>query len=421
MKEVKDLDLKICKYKFKKFILYIGSEEFEVESKFISELAIEKEFEGYIHPYIYTIFSVPNRIYRKMRENANKLKVHLTIKTGKFRQDDIADFTEKPPEEDFINQNFKLVIAESSPILNTEFQEAIEEQLELENDTGNPQHTTNLVALLYNDDNLKACQVMCNKIVTQCTLTDALTKELQEAGFKNVLLSPATNETMYSEFMMLPTRADESIYHICNDYGIHNEGTMIFFDYDINYLIRKNGLCTAWRPREIKKTYVIFNPNVLNGRITQGCYRDDEEKVNYVTMQHCKMVEASAFINENYATNFISLDTKSGESVNKISDTTTFPNRSKTPNVLLKANSGNPNTSEAVKKWAESQKTNWNVVIDSIDLTMMTPNKEFQLVFISSKLSKYSGTYRIRALYASFKKSDGDWFTATVNAQFTGI
>ena len=240
MKEIKDLDLKICKYKVKTFILYIDSEEFEVESKFVNGLLIEKDFDDYIHPYIHVMFGVPNHIYRKMREKATKLKVHLNIKTGKFRQDDIADMTEKPPEEDFINQDFRLVIAESSPILNTEFQEAIEEQLELEDDTGNVQHMTTLAAILYNDDNLKACEAICNKVISACTLTDALTKELQESGFKNVLLSPATNEQMYNEFMLLPTRADEAVEHICNDYGMHTEGTMIFFDYDTNYFIRMN-------------------------------------------------------------------------------------------------------------------------------------------------------------------------------------
>lgn len=421
MKDVKDLDLKICKYKISTFILYIGNEEFEVDPRFIGEILIEKKYEEFEHPYFHLTFGVPNRIYRKMREKSTLLSAHITIKIAKFRQDDIANISETPPEEDFINKDFKLLIPESTPILTTPFQETIEEELELENDTGNVQHTTNLSAILYNDENLKACEAICNQVITSCTLTDALTKELQDAGFRNVLLSPATNETMYREFMLLPMRADESIESICNDYGLHTEGTMIFFDYDINYILRKNGQCTAWRPMEIKKTYVIYNPYMDNGKVTQGCCCDDDEKAYYVTMQSCKMVEASAILNENYATGFISVDSKTGESVKKIADTTTFPGHGNKANRVIKTNFGDQRTAEAVKKWAEAQSTNWNVVIDSVDLAMLTPNKQFQLVFLSPKLSSYTGTYRITSLVAKFNKSDGEWYTAVLDAEFTGV
>ena len=63
----------------------------------------------------------------------------------------------------------------------------------------------------------------------------------------------------------------------------------------------------------------------------------------------------------------------------------------------------------------------WQFQIDSVDLEMLTPNKEFFVSFLDSKLSKYSGTYRIERYMAIFGKSDGEWYTATITSRFAKV
>ena len=421
MKDIDDLDLKITKYKITKFLILIGDTEVDLDPRFIAQFKIEDEFDMYDFPYFEVTFTLHNKYYRMMKKQPNNIHAIININIAQFKQDELGAGSANPPETTFLAGKFLMEIPDSTPSLNTDVFEAIEEETQVDDDDASFQDGTTIMASLYNEDKLKSSNHLCNYVCTRTNLTDALTLQLNEAGFKDVLLSPATNDTLYSEFMLLPTKTNEALEHICNDYGMHNEGTTIFHDFKYSYIIRKNGKCTAWHPGEYKKTYVLYKPQTINARVYQGCYKDGSEKANYVTTQGCYMIESSKYLDQAYATSFIVVDTKTGESVDVSANTTRFPKESSLAKRVIKINKGDPRTSNATRVGLEQMAGVWQFQIDSVDLEMLTPNKEFFVSFLDSKLSKYSGTYRIERYMAIFGKSDGEWYTATITSRFAKV
>lgn len=421
MKNIDDIDLKLTKYKITKFLIRIGDTEVDLDPRFIGQFRIEEEFDAYDFPFFEVTMTIHNKYYRLMKKYSNDIHVTLNINIAQFAQDEFGAGDKDPPEKLFLAGKFLAQIPDSTPVLNNDFFEEIEEEMGVDDDDASLQNGTTLLMSLYNEDKLKSSNSMCNYVCTSTNLTDALTLQLNNAGFKNVLLSPATNDTIYHEFTLLPTKTNEAIEHICNDYGIHTEGTTIFHDFKYSYIIRKNGRCTAWHPNEYRKTYIIYKPQTVNAEVLQGCYKDSDEKANYITTQACHMMEAAKYFDQAYATSFVVVDTKTGESTDVITSTTRFPKESTTAKRVIKVNSGDMITKEATRAHISQLAATWQFEIDSVDLEMMTPNKEYFVSFLDSNLAKYSGYYRIERYFAIFGKSDGEWFTATISSRFAKI
>jgi hypothetical protein len=83
-------------------------------------------------------------------------------------------------------------------------------------------------------------------------------------------------------------------------------------------------------------------------------------------------------------------------------------------------NKGEVSTVDQMKYNIENTTASWEVIIDSLLVDFLTPNKEFELVFLSSKLAKYNGKYKIAKFVINFNKSDGEWFTTVTKASFNG-
>lgn len=421
MKDIDKLDLKLTKYKITKFLITVGNTEIDLDPRFIAAFRIEDEFDAYDFPFFEFTLTIHNKYYRLMKKNPNNIHVVLNIKIAQFKQDELGTGSTNPPETMFLAGKFLAQIPDSTPVLNPDLYEDIEEEMGVDKDENSLQNGTTLFMSLYNEDKLVSSNSLCNYVCTSTNLTDALTLQLNCAGFRDVLLSPATNDTMYHEFMLLPTKTNEAIEHICNDYGMHQEGTTIFHDFKYSYIIRKNGKCTAWHPNEYKKTYILYKPQITNARVYQGCCKDTDEKANYITTQSCHMLESSKYFDQEYATSFVVVDTKTGESVDVEANTTRFPKESTTAKRVIKVNSGDMKTKDATKAYIDQLASTWQFEIDSIDLEMLTPNKEFFVSFLDSTLAKYSGTYRIERYLAVFGKSDGEFYTGTVVAKFAKV
>ena len=61
-----------------------------------------------------------------------------------------------------------------------------------------------------------------------------------------------------------------------------------------------------------------------------------------------------------------------------------------------------------------------DINLDGTVLSTLTPNKEYNMVFSSSKLNKYSGFYRLARYFTTFNKDDGEWFSVSTQARLYG-
>ena len=414
---LEDLDLKICKYKITKMTLDIpGMDTYEVNPLYISDFDISKEYDDYMYPYFNMRLTVPNQIFRAIRKNNNKVTAYVRIAYSLFDSSEVADDSKSRKVKNFIADNFIVFSKDNSPTMTEDFSEIVEKA---DVESGDLKNSTNMEIFLIKKSSISLHDTIINAVIANRSLMDILTYLLMEAGASNILCSPPDNREIYKQFILPPIRLDESIHHLCNDYGFHKDGTMLFFDYDTIYILAKNEKCTAWRANEIKSTKIIYNPPISSGMATQGVYEDTSERVNYCTMFEATADTQSMVTDQVYGGNFQIIDNRTGI-VTQARTNAKYSQGSGKINRNLIVNSGNKETSEALVERVNEETVMMRVAIDNVLLTMLNPNKEFELLFLSSKLSKYSGKYRLVSLYSTFKKSDGNWFTLSTYACFMG-
>lgn len=425
MKNLEDLDLKIAKYRIDYLKLDIeGYGEYEVDPLYISTFVMEKDYDNYNFPYFEILLGIPENIFRAMKKENIKNYCYVRIKYAYFPQQTVADNSGdkdyKPKEKVYMAKNFFIYGLEGTPSTSEEAQIRIEEETGLDKNPGSLNHMITTYLLLYDEANLNKVTTVFNEVITDCTLTDAVTRVLNLAGFRNVLMTPADNGRTYHEFTLLPVRTDEQLLHICNDFHMHKTGTRIFYDFEYIYIVSKSLKCDAWRPREYKKTYVIYvPPTKLNSRV-QGCCEDSDDESNYCTMCDFKLASTSYMEEQAYGLAYTHLDSKSGNISSVNTDTQKVNGAKPSPSRIIYNNSGDSGTSAQMGINQENNATVWEVMIDNTLVDFLTPNKEFELVFMSSKLSKYNGRYKIAKFFTSFDKTDGAWYTTTTKATFAG-
>ena len=424
--------LKVTKYKIDTMTLEIEDYgEFEVEPIYIGSMILEKDYENYNFPFFEITLSVPNKVYRAMRKKNITITAYIRMKYVDVKMDDPVSEQQSGgknlPENTFMAKTFYVYGIEGSPTFTEEADEALEKFIGLDDKEGTDlNNATTIDLLLYDVDIMNRIKGMVNEVITDCTLTDAVTRVLNYGGFKNVLMSPATNGRSYHEFTLLPMRHEEQLERICNDYGIYSEGARIFYDFECTYILRRCLKCTAWRPGEYKRTYVIYNPQtIISGgedaaMRTEGTYEDGEEECNYCTMADVTLSSPNQYKDQVYGTSYLSIDTKTGNIQNVTSDSVTANDSGSTVSRVVMTNRGNTGTTSEMVESINNENTMWEVLIDNMKIDYLDPNKEFVLFFNDKKLSKYNGQYAIKKFMTTFHKSDGEWFTTSTLATFAG-
>ena len=416
MLSLEDINLQICKYRVDKMTISIPDmDTHNVNPMYISDFDISKEYDDYLYPYFNMRLAVPNQIFRAMRKNNTNITAYVRIVYSLFDTSEIANDSNRKCIN-FLAENFVVFSKDNTPSMTEEFSELVEKEAPESGDLGN---STSMEIMLIKKSAIALHDTIVNAIVTKTTLMNILAYLLTRGGASKVLCSPPDNKTVYDQFIIPPLRLDENIHHICNDYNFHKDGTMLFFDFDTTYIIAKNAKCTAWRTNEYKSTKIIYNPPINNAMISQGVYMDSKERVNYCTMAEATADTKSMVTDQVYGGNFKVIDNRTGEVKSAKSDAKYAQGSGKTNRTII-VNSGDSGVSDALVERVNEETVMMRVAISNVLLSMLTPNKEFELIFMSSKLSKYSGKYRLTSTYTIFRKTDGDWFTPSTYACFFG-
>lgn len=417
MLSLEDIDLQICKYQVEKMTISIpGMDTYDVNTLYISDFTISKEYDEYMYPYINVRLTVPNQIFRAIRKNNEGVNVYIRMTYSLFDSSEVADDTKPRKKNNYMADNFAIFNKDNSPTLTEDFSDVVEKA---DVEAGDLTNSTNMELMLVKKTAIDMRHNTVNAILVKATLMDILTYLLQRGKINNVLCSPPNNRDTYEQFILPPMQLDENIFHVCNDYGFHNEGSTIFFDNDTLYILAKNEKCTAWRNNEYRSTKIIYNPIVEGGIVTQGVYQDPKERVNYCTMAEATVDSQSMITDQVFGGNFQVIDNRTGEIISS-SANAKYAQGSAGKTRTLVINTGNTNTAKALAERVNEETYMARVAIDNVLLTMLEPNKEFELLFLSGKLSKYSGKYRLKSTFTTFKKSDGNWFTPSTYACFMG-
>jgi hypothetical protein len=417
--------LRVPKFKIKSLKLTIKDYgEYDVQPLYFGSMILEKDYDSYNFPFLEISIAIPNRIYRAIKKNPANVDVYLNIKYALFKMDEPSGTSKEstnPKEYPWLAKNFYVYGIDGSPVENITEQEKVEDFHQLQNDDGDINNLTTTALLLYDKEILQKVNVITNEVITRCTLSDAITRTLNAANISGVLMSPSTSANSYKELTLLPQRTDEQLEHLCNDYSMYKEGGRIFFDFDCTYILRKSPKCTAWRPGEYKKTYVVYFPaDEMPYSKRQGIYKDSSEKANYCTMYGWAVTSPGTQIEQNYGTSYQVLDSKTGKVTTYTSSTELIDGKETAPpSRMLVTNFGDTDTANEMVSGIEKETTTWRVMLDSVVPDFIDPNKEINLVFYQNKLSKYNGVYYLKKFFTNFERSDTEWFTTNTELILT--
>lgn len=403
-------NLKTVKYKMSSFILTIGDTKYEVETTHISRIIFDRDYDNFYFPYFQIDIVVTAATYRKMKKDSGNIVCNMVFKNAFYTNANNLEENTPLFTNTELTGKYKVYLDNSSPDLTEANQEAAEKS-----DTS----TTAMIPvklLLYNYNTFTKYNVVINNILSEVTLVDIVGYLFTVMKLKNVIMSPASSKKEYSQFVVTPLKFFEQLNRVCNGYGIHKDGTTIFFDTMYNYVIEKNAKCSGYRTGEIRNTYLISPSDESNdSSAVSGSYKSNKYKANVVALNSnsLDMKNMSDLISTTHGNNYAVINTSTGEvSTTLIDETTDVIN-----NVMVK-NEGE-DTSNALKNELSENKNPITIGCAGVGLDMFNPNKQFILSLSGKRFKKYNGKYRISRATASFLK-EGDLFNISMSISLKG-
>lgn len=433
MKDVTKIHYKECKYTIKRACLIFpdGTTHELDPMRELVDLSLEKSFDDYQYPFMEMWLSVSSALNRKMRKYNDNLKLELVMRYGLFQKGTVSIEEKNVIEYPFINDTFYMYMDDASTYTADPYAKEIENKTQYGSDSDDVNHDNDdsmVRFLCYREETLTEPKQVFADVLRDVTLSDVVAYMIKKLKLKTkILMSPSTNGKKYMQFIIPPLRMDENIDRICNDYAIHDHGTMMFFDFDRLYLIDKVNKCTAWEPKEEKVVYVVSIPPTANANYATGAYKDAEDNEIYLTMKVSSIQSASVESSQLVGTGI--------QVINKRLNTVEYykVNRDglkKVPNEIqysrtMVINTGAEGTINAIKERLTEQSLVWQVYLDSTMIAALKPNREFKFVFTDTTQTKYNGSYRLTGFEASFSKAgndgDGKWWTVNTIASFAGL
>ena len=434
-KDVKKIEYKVCRYKIESCKLIIdGWGEHEINpGEEISFMLMEKDFEHYMNPFFEIDLTVSNKLFRIMKKNHNKIKMYINIRSALFKKDELYSKDKNPGTnyETFINDTFRVFMDDETTRIDDPIQKEVEDKTSYgDNDPNVTTYgsDTHVRLLLLRDDDISAPKELHAAVLVGGTITDIVTYLLMHLGnTKKILMSPSSNPKRYPQMKLPPIRYDEAIERICNNYGMHDNGSNLFFDFDRVYILDRTNKCTAWEPNEYKVVHVVSIPPTEDFVYRTGIYIADDEKAYYTQMKLSENLASSLTAAEFFGHSLLVIDKATGQSnVVRISgdEMKLMPKTEKlTYDRTLVINTGNRGTIEALKTRLAEQSMVWQVQLDNTMVQVLKPNREFDFIFTSTEATKYNGTYRLARFATTFSRGDrgdSEWYSTQTVATFYG-
>lgn len=434
LKDITKIKYKECKYRVVECTMIFSdgsTHEFNPDYD-VGSIILEKNYEEYQYPLLLITLHISGELNKKMRYNNDNLNLRLNMRYAMFDKAVTSIDEQNIEEKPFINDTFYVYFDESSAFVYDELAEIIDKDSQYGSDNPditNAQTAAEFKCILYKEKSISNPKSLFSDVITDVTITDAITYLLMNAGVPTkILMSPSTNGKRYSQFILPPLRIDEGLERIANDYALHDNGSTLFFDYDRLYIIDKINKCTAWEPNEPKVVYVVFISSTYDNSLRIGAYIDEEDNEIYITGNGNRSITSSIHIDETFGSGLQVINKKTGKVSYYAIDgdkITVVPNNKKIMfNRTIVINTGDADTINALKERLNEKTITWSVYLDSTMLSALSPNKEFRFVFADTAKSKYNGSYRLTNQATLFQKGGGDsdprWMTIKTVATFCG-
>lgn len=402
------------KYKITKLELIVpGKDPIELKTLNIINFSIEKDFDEDHFPILYFKLRLEPDIYYE-DVVANKTDVKIRVRMDMYMYDENS--TLKATQLVF-NELFAIYIDDNNKMYD-------KKMYELQKEIEQTDHPMSSFAepydfFLFKDSDLSASKGLINTVITAGNMTDISTYMLSASGSTKILMSPMNNNATHTEVILPPLSVIQRLDYLEKQYGMYDHGMMLFYDFERTYMIDKNVECTAWETGEYKDVVIeIFKTSSMHA-ITPGCFKDEDNKCYIIhAPKDCYTANTNSVINDQLSgNNMIVVDAGKGNVTNVKPD---VQQRGSGTQKVYIDRFDNKYTKKSMEYRAIENDNIVTMNLNNIDITALTPNKRFKLVFEDTEVQKKTGGfYRLSRMVCIFEKH-GEDYLMSVSTIFKG-
>lgn len=392
------------KYEPESVLFILKKETITIESSFIVELMMEKNFDTEYFPITKLSLVLKVDVYKKIIAEKDTVKIRLKLRKNLYdKNNKFIKYTV------MFNELFCFFTDEDNTLVN---EEDLEKARKAEGENSPTNFKQSYTFYLFKENDVTGCKNIINEVISG-SVVDMSAFLFNKAGCTKVLMSPPDNKSTTNNLLIPTLNVIQSFNYIEQKIGMYKKGMLLFFDYEFAYLIDKNYKCTAWKASEYKQTFItIFNRNSqysLNG----GSYNYQKEKSTYLfTNIDSVSINNSSIISNQLDGNKILMINPSDNTKTTISSDAATRGGTNTKVVVNKEN--NQYLIESEKMRLIENKCIIQLAFTNTDIEAFTPNREFVLKFEDLSINKeYSGKYRVASVLHLFKKDGNEFISFT--------
>lgn len=397
---------KSCKYDVSVEIKFADGTLRQLQKAQIAGLYIEKDYDNDHHPILLLDLALS-----RVDENAldSKCEFHIMMKQYYLEEEN----GEKKDPRIFLNDTFVKLDFGTTPNTSSKMDKEIRESSGLKDGDVAPQDLASQSTFpLVKKDDLILTKNVVNGNLADVTQHDIFFWMLSNAGCKKpIVISNFMNPEKIPEIVIHPRGLLKSLLFMEKEYGWHQEGTYIFFDYDKLYVTRMNGVCTAWAPNEQKEICFCISESTSSDNIPSGVAVTNTTIYYNIGVDQYSMSNGSVVSDQIEGNNMLLTNTQDGGSKNMQANVESYGTSG---SYNVKSHHGhNPYVSEQHNRRKLEQENQLKMTCTNGDISFLCPNKQISvLTDVSSIADRFRGNYRL----ASFKTSlikNGDYFDST--------
>ena len=389
----------------------------------IVALSIEHDFINSFFPVFKMSTIMEPHIYKKILSNKNEAKFRIRIQ--KYSKELLDD--SKSMYTDWINDTFIMYWDDDESHLPDDIYEKRRATENIPEDQVNLYDLDNSIDFyFFQEKYVDNVRKTINNIYTGLNMTTCITKVFNHADIKGVLMTPLDNTKTYSgvnPIILPPQDILDTLLWLDQQFGLYKTGSIIYFSHERPYILKFDGKCSAWEPKEWKKTVYLISEHhggTIEESVSSSMIRPGEE-IFYINTVYDSVNVTNNSIVKNIVTG---LDTDeiipSSDSFNKKESTARTRNGTSYTKKNLNETM-NPWINDATTALVNAHDVIMQVTVSNVNLEALWPNKEVTFVFEDTdRNSKYKGKYKPAFETIKFIR-DGSDFTVDASISYLKV
>jgi len=417
----KTKELRAWRYNVQQCVLLINGEAISLKPENISGIEIQNNYYTDTFPIFKVNFLLDEDVYYKILKNKTSLKIKLKIQkyNKKYKESDKKNYknNKKSSRQEYLTGTF--VTIDDTQDVDRERDISLNDKTrKSKSDSDLGKNDTPLELYLYREETDTGVKKQINQIFQEVTMSSIIGYLFGESGIKNALVSPLENNTTYKEILLPPLTINKLLAHLDAAYGFYKSGSVIFFGIDRTYILNFKGGCTAYESGERQETCIYIPKELSEEHIAGGTIEKDSSKY-YLNWLYDKV---------NFQNSSVSADVINGSDAlvinpntcNKNTSTSNTVHNGKANTAIIDDQADNPWLASTFTAQTSSNSTIIYGTMSDIDVSALTPNKKFTLIFEDQKLTnKYKGTYFLSSCNIKFVNDSGEGdFSVTASVEF---